>query len=160
MSTIKVDTYQTRGGASEIAIDKLKGVTAAGSMLVVAEGGTNTTNLQQGLAKAWITYGDTASAGNPAIYESFNISGITDNGQGDTTYAYSSNMAVAKGYTVSGTFAHSSDIANYAFQPQPKQHNSVATDTLRIVQNFADSNSAGLWADAAYVSNSMTGDLA
>ena len=37
MSTIKVDTYLTRGGASEIAIDKLKGVTAAGSMLVVAE---------------------------------------------------------------------------------------------------------------------------
>ena len=53
MSTIKVDTYLTRGGASEIAIDKLKGVTAAGSMLVVGEGGTNTTNLQQGLVKCW-----------------------------------------------------------------------------------------------------------
>jgi acetoin utilization deacetylase AcuC-like enzyme len=56
MSTLKVDTYLTRGGASEIAIDKLKGVTAAGSMLVVGEGGTNTTNLQQGLAKHWVNY--------------------------------------------------------------------------------------------------------
>ena len=54
MSTIKVDTYQTRGGASEIAIDKLKGVSSAGSMTVVGEGGSTTTNLQQGLAKAWV----------------------------------------------------------------------------------------------------------
>ena len=28
MSTIKVDTIQTRGGVSEIAIDKLKGVSS------------------------------------------------------------------------------------------------------------------------------------
>ena len=51
MSTIKVDTYLTRGGASEIAIDKLKGASSAGSMTIVGEGGTTTTNLQQGLAK-------------------------------------------------------------------------------------------------------------
>jgi hypothetical protein len=29
MSTLKVDTYLTRGGASEIAIDKLKGASTA-----------------------------------------------------------------------------------------------------------------------------------
>ena len=159
MSTIKVDTYLTRGGASEIAIDKLKGASSAGSMTVVGEGGSTTTNLQQGLAKSWITYGDTASAGNPAIFDSFNISGITDNGAGDTTYAYSSNMAVAKGYTVSGTFAHSSDITIYVYSPQPKQHNSVATDTLRITQNYAGSGGSSV-SDNDYVSNSMTGDLA
>ena len=123
-----------------------------------------TTNLVKGLAKAWITFGDAvlgnANTGTPAIYESFNISSLTDEAQGDATYAYSSNMAVAKGYIVSGTFAHSADITAYVFQPQPKQHNSVATNTLRVVQNYADSNSAGVWNDAAYVSNSMTGDLA
>ena len=53
MSTVKVDTIQTTGGVSEIAIDKLKGVSAASSISVVAEGGTTTTNLQQGLVKAW-----------------------------------------------------------------------------------------------------------
>ena len=37
MSTIKVDTIQKNGGASEISIDKLGGVTAAGSMIVVGE---------------------------------------------------------------------------------------------------------------------------
>ena len=80
MSTLKVDTYLTRGGASEIAIDKLKGVTAAGSMLVVGEGGTVTTSLQQGLAKAWVKDNEGASD-----LDSFNIASITDNGTGDYT---------------------------------------------------------------------------
>ena len=79
MSTIKVDTYQTRGGASEIAIDKIKGVTAAGSMLVVAEGGSTTTNLQQGLAKAWCNYKTASTFVNN---DSFNVAGVTDAGAG------------------------------------------------------------------------------
>ena len=89
MSTLKVDTYLTRGGASEIAIDKLKGVTAAGSMLVVGEGGTNTTNLQQGLCKFFsnIVGTDTIST-----RDSFNQSGITDNGTGDYDLAFTNNM--------------------------------------------------------------------
>jgi len=85
MSTIKVDTYLTRGGASEIAIDKLKGVTAAGSMLVVAEGGTNTTNLQQGLAKAWTFCTDNV------ITDSLNTSSSADDGTGAYTITLSNN---------------------------------------------------------------------
>jgi len=72
MSTLKVDTYLTRGGASEIAIDKLKGVTAASSIDVVGEGGTTTTNLQQGLVKSW------SSQVSQAILDSFNVSSMTD----------------------------------------------------------------------------------
>jgi len=90
MSTIKVDTYLTRGGASEIAIDKLKGVTAAGSMLVVGEGGTNTTNLQQGLCKAWCSYD---GSGTVAIDDSFNMSGITDTNTGSYTLTINSDMS-------------------------------------------------------------------
>jgi len=89
MSTIKVDTYLTRGGASEIAIDKLKGVTAAGSMLVVGEGGTNTTNLQQGLAKCWAQIeGDITS-----YRDSFNTSSLTDISAGRPRVTYTNNMA-------------------------------------------------------------------
>ncbi len=152
MSTLVVETIKHTNDTTLFASD------TSGQLTVQGEG-TATTNLQQGLAKSWITYGDTASAGNPAIFDSFNISGITDNGTGDTTYAYSSNMAVAKGYTVSGTFAHSSDITIYVYSPQPKQHNSVATDTLRITQNYAGSGGSS-FSDYDYVSNSMTGDLA
>ena len=73
MSTIKVDTIQKNGGASEISIDKLGGVTAAGSMIVVGEGGSTTTNLQQGLVKSWARVNGSGS-GVPAA-DSFNVSG-------------------------------------------------------------------------------------
>ena len=63
MSTIKVDTLQTRAGSTAavtgagfVATDQIRGNTSAASVTVVAEGGTNTTNLQQGLAKCWIDY--------------------------------------------------------------------------------------------------------
>ena len=84
MSTIKVDTYLTRGGASEIAIDKLKGASSASSISVVAEGGTNTTNLQQGLAKSFVSFitnSSTAVLGS----QSFNLSSLTDSASGKTT---------------------------------------------------------------------------
>jgi hypothetical protein len=90
MSTIKVDTIQKNGGASEISIDKLGGVTAAGSMLVVAEGGTNTTNLQQGLAKAWVNFNGTGTA---AIGDSLNNTSLTDNATGQYTVTIANNMA-------------------------------------------------------------------
>ena len=90
MSTIKVDTYLTRGGASEIAIDKLKGASSAGSMTVVGEGGSTTTNLQQGLCKAWVRGTSTASR-----QDSFNTSGETDHGTGDFSYSLSSSFSDA-----------------------------------------------------------------
>ncbi len=90
MSTIKVDTYLTRGGASEIAIDKLKGASSASSISVVAEGGTNTTNIQQGLAKSWVLGSDAA-----ALTDSFNTASGTDNGVGDYTYTFTTAMSSA-----------------------------------------------------------------
>lgn len=60
--------------ASEIKVNKFTGVTTAGSILVTGEGGSNTTNLQQGLAKAWASYGGTSQA----TMDSFNVASITD----------------------------------------------------------------------------------
>ena len=89
MSTLKVDTYLTRGGASEIAIDKLKGVTDVATINVVAEGGTNTTNLQQGLAKAWAAVD---MPGTPAFKDSFNNGSMTDAASGRTNLSFVTNM--------------------------------------------------------------------
>ena len=55
---------------SEIKTDKLTGVSTAGSILVTGEGNSTTTNLQQGLAKAWVTYTD----GSWTIGDSLNCS--------------------------------------------------------------------------------------
>tara|TARA_R100001086_G_C11606884_1_gene194756 strand:- start:31 stop:468 length:438 start_codon:yes stop_codon:yes gene_type:complete len=91
MSTIKVDAIQTTGGASEIAIDKLKGVSSASSISVVAEGGTTTTNLQQGLAKFW---GYKVSDGS-SLADSFNLGSITDTSTGIFSLNFSNNMGNA-----------------------------------------------------------------
>jgi hypothetical protein len=88
VSTIKVDTYLTRGGVSEIAIDKLKGASSASSISVVAEGGSTTTNLQQGLAKVWMNM-----AAGQTTNGSFNTSALTDNGTGDYTITIANDMA-------------------------------------------------------------------
>ena len=94
MSTIKVDTYLTRGGASEIAIDKLKGASSAASISVVAEGGTNTTNLQQGLLKAW---GNFDGSGTVGTNDSFNMASLTDNSTGNYTVNIANDLANANG---------------------------------------------------------------
>ena len=113
MSTIKVDTLQTRAGSTAavtgagfVATDQIRGNTAANSVTVVAEGGTNTTNLQQGLAKCWVNFNSTSFG----VSDSFNLTGATDNGTGDYTVTIASDMgnvnysANATGYKPSATF--------------------------------------------------------
>jgi hypothetical protein len=118
MSTIKVDTLQTRAGttaavtgAGFVATDQIKGNTtattvtlptttnigataivsaSAGSATIIAEGGTNTTNLQQGLAKAWVNTNGTSTA---AIRDSFNVASMTDNGTGNQTHAWTNDFS-------------------------------------------------------------------
>ena len=64
---------------SEIKTNKLTGTSTAGSILVTGEGNSTTTNLQQGLAKAWA---HVASAFG-SLPDSFNISSIDDDGTGE-----------------------------------------------------------------------------
>ena len=78
---------------SEIKTDKLTGTGTAGSILVTGEGNSTTTNLQQGLAKAWLNLNGT---GTIAIVESLNIASVVDNGTGSYTATYTSSMSVAE----------------------------------------------------------------
>jgi len=75
---------------SEILVNKLTGTSTAGSILVTGEGNSTTTNLQQGLAKAWVNFDAT---GTPAARDSLNFSSIVDNSAGDFTLNWSSSMA-------------------------------------------------------------------
>ena len=69
----------------------LTGTSTAGSIAVTGEGNSTTTNLQQGLAKCWVNFDGTAS--NAAARDSFNVSGMTDNGTGDYTVSINNDMA-------------------------------------------------------------------
>jgi hypothetical protein len=83
--------------ASTLKINTLTGVTTAGSIAVTGEGNSTTTNLQQGLAKAWVFGGTDAS-----LTDNFNITSGTDNGTGDYSYAITNDMANAN-YSILGT---------------------------------------------------------
>ncbi len=62
---------------SEILVNKLTGTSTAGSIVVTGEGNSTTTNLQQGLAKAWCRYKSVTST---AFYDRFNWASLVDDG--------------------------------------------------------------------------------
>ena len=75
---------------SELRVDNLKGSTTGGSINVLGEGTSATTNLQQGLAKCWANIDGTSTA---HIDDSFNTSGITDNATGDYSISLTNDMS-------------------------------------------------------------------
>ena len=87
MSTIFADKFKNTSGGNPVQINQLRGIDTAGSITVQGEG-TNTTNLQQGLAKAWLHAIDNAVTG-----DDFNIASSTDNSTGDYTFTFTSAMA-------------------------------------------------------------------
>jgi len=74
---------------STLKTNTLTGTTSAGSIVVTGEGGSTTTNLQQGLAKAWINLDGTGTIGTN---DSFNTGSITDNGTGDYSITITNDM--------------------------------------------------------------------
>ena len=68
--------------ASELKVDKFTGVTTPGSIDVVGEGNSTTTNLQQGLSKCWARWDGSGTAANN---DSLGVSGITDTDTGKCT---------------------------------------------------------------------------
>ena len=84
---------------SELRVDNLKGSTTGGSISVLGEGTSATTNLQQGLAKVWAgTVSDSASA-----TDSFGVSSIGDTGSGDNRINFTNSFANVGYAAVTGT---------------------------------------------------------
>tara|TARA_R100000773_G_C4133548_1_gene63334 strand:- start:27 stop:425 length:399 start_codon:yes stop_codon:yes gene_type:complete len=75
---------------STVKVNTLTGTSTAGSIAVTGEGNSTTTNLQQGLAKAWAKF----DAGS-TLNDSFNVSTLTDSGTGKFDLAFTNNMGNA-----------------------------------------------------------------
>tara|TARA_R100001591_G_scaffold113494_1_gene126792 strand:- start:465 stop:869 length:405 start_codon:yes stop_codon:yes gene_type:complete len=67
----------------------LTGTSTAGSIAVTGEGNSTTTNLQQGLTKAWHNFD---GEGTVATRDSFNIASLTDNSTGDYRSGITNNF--------------------------------------------------------------------
>ena len=76
----------------------LTGTSTAGSIAVTGEGNSTTTNLQQGLCKAWA---HATQASSYVLDDSFNVASIADAGAGKTTININNDMANAT-YAVGG----------------------------------------------------------
>ena len=71
----------------------LTGTSTAGSIAVTGEGNSTTTNLQQGLCKAWIKFSFNDSSGTGD--DSFNVTSLTDSDTGDFTINIANDFANA-----------------------------------------------------------------
>ena len=140
--------------ASILKVDALTGVTTAGSISVTGEGNSTTTNLQQGLSKAWVNFDGT---GTVATRDSFNITSLSDNGTADYTISYASSLA-NDDYSISGISANMGStmsqiwIANSAY---------VAAGSYRMLTLYVSNTAGGGGAaDQTFVSVQIQGDLA
>ena len=107
-------TAMTINTSGHVATDTIKGNTSAGSISVVGEGGSTTTNLQQGLCKCWVNYtGITTTAER----DSFNVTSLTDISTGRTTINIANDMSNANYtgfyYTNASTGTAYTDFANH-----------------------------------------------
>jgi hypothetical protein len=135
--------------ASELKVDKFTGVTTAGSILVTGEGNSTTTSLQQGLCKFFSNIdGD---AGTISTRDSFNQSGITDNGSGDYTFAFTNNMA-------NDDYSHMTN-ADSASGHLALQYGESEDNTNNCRAYVIEAYSVGA-TDSNVVTNSINGDLA
>ena len=135
---------------SKIDADGVSGLqaTLTAATTVPSEGGAVTTNLVQGLAKAWVNFNGT---GTIAARDSFNLSGLTDNGTGNYTTSFISVMNNAN-YTAVATCGLDSG-GSRAFCST----DSHATTSVAVLLRQAASNSN---IDAADVQPALLGDLA
>ena len=71
---------------SQLNVDTINGKSSETSISIQGEGSA-TTNLQQGLCKAWIMQED-----GTTVHDSFNQASLTDNGTGNYTITFTNNM--------------------------------------------------------------------
>ena len=151
MSTLVTNTITGLTTATSVTLPTTTkvGTTAivsasAGSATIIGEGGSTTTNIQQGLAKSWIDIVQTS--GSQVIADSFNITGITDTAAGQTTVTIANDMASA----------------NYCCTTGTNQVHSVinsGTTTTGVYRTEA-LNSSNADTDSDYVGVTQHGDLA
>ena len=89
MSTIFANKIKNNQGGNDVKVNQLSGIDTAGSITVQGEG-SNTTNLQQGLVKAWANFDESGTA---AIRDNFNVTDLTDNGTGYFTVNLTNAMS-------------------------------------------------------------------
>jgi hypothetical protein len=163
-SEIKVDTIVNAGGDNDTGIDlatndqillKVANATrltmnSTGQTTIVGEGGTNTTSLQQGLTKVWVTFDGTASGAT--VRDSFNVTSTDDDGTG----IYGVNFTTSMGNANFSSLAQRAVLTG-AETTGTANCNRMTTGSIDKVQAYGDDGSL---ADRDNITCHVTGDLA
>ena len=131
---------------SQLNVDTIKGKTTEGSISIQGEGSA-TTNLQQGLIKAWMDLNGSTFG----LRDSFNVSSATDNGGGNYTKTLTNNLSA----TQAGTSG--SACSNVAYSDREVSVIPNATTSLQV--NTGQDYTVNR-ADSVYTNTLMAGDLA
>ena len=94
MSTVILDTITGKSTATTITIGSTPVVSASANSMTIRGEGSAQTSIQQGLLKAWANLDGSGTVG---VNDSFNTTGITDNGTGNYTVTIANDLANANG---------------------------------------------------------------
>ena len=133
MSTLKANTFT--------------GTTSAGSILVTGEGGSTTTNLQQGLAKVWV---NVQQASSYSTRDSFNLSSHGDEGTGKSRLTFTNSFGNAN-HSASGM---ASNLNNFVGNDNGNHEQTTSTIQVAVY------DIGGSAQDGSFVTVSIHGDLA
>ena len=120
---------------STLLLNTLTGKTSAGSIVVTGEGGSTTTNLQQGLAKARGQH-----AAGTLQTGSLNHSSITDNGVGIFTHNFTNSFSNIL-YSHVGSVTHNagSSSAIWTYMRFDGSASDTATGSIKVTSAYVDS---------------------
>ena len=137
---------------STIKTNTLTGTTSAGSIVVTGEGGSTTTNLQQGLAKNWALI--TVSSGTPSNTDSLNTASLTDADVGNV-YVNLTNAMSSVNYSnlVSRQVNASAGTGSNFVQSVTTANRSTSSYRINSFENGSD-------ADPRHYDTQVNGDLA
>ena len=121
----------------------------------IAGEGTASTNLQQGLCKAWVNFDGTASGA--AARDSFNVSGMTDNGTGDHTITINNDFGNANYSAVGCCIAGTGSGNNGQVVSSQGSGGNAPAGSIRIAVQYSSNQSKN---DVDGVSVHFCGDLA
>ena len=129
---------------STLRTNALEGMDAKNSITIVAGAGNiTTTNVQEGIAKAWVNITGTSTT---VAKDSFNVSGLTDTATGRTQVAINNNM----------------NNDDFAVGASSRSDGTVDNSDQKTTSNFElmSINNGGSAEDSATKSGIVHGDLA
>jgi len=140
--------------ASILKVNTLTGASTAGSIAVTGEGNSTTTNLQQGLLKVWHNFDGESTV---ATRDSFNTSGLTDNGTGDYSLTITNDFANVNYVANCDNESGNGDLAR--IYGEGSANGRYETGIFRIYVFNVGSSHTGV-TDANIVTAMLAGDLA